>query len=206
MNIDASQIKLYSTDWSPRKTSDRKHLETTIFQERLTHPKNKIYLHNTGNNMEQHFKKNTPCVSKTKPKHPKNSSETYHLHVPATLFVSLPAPHRPPPAPPSPPSRWGLPASPPAPAQCPASRRKERRGRSTGSSRSWGEKVRCKSWSNCLGVAQFYWGKSGEKDDALENPDLFGGSYKTTGKDLDFGEFVDGNCGFKDWENSGKTL
>jgi hypothetical protein len=31
MNIDASQIKLYSTDWSPRKTSDRKHLETTIF-------------------------------------------------------------------------------------------------------------------------------------------------------------------------------
>ena len=42
MNIDASQIKLYSTDWSPKnKTSDRKHLETTIFQERLTHPKNK---------------------------------------------------------------------------------------------------------------------------------------------------------------------
>lgn len=71
MNIDASQIKLYSTDWSPRKTSDRKHLETTIFQERLTHPKNNIYLHNTGNNMEQHLKKNTPCVSKTKANIPK---------------------------------------------------------------------------------------------------------------------------------------
>jgi len=37
-----------------------------------------------------------------------------------------------------------------------------------------------------------------ENDDALENPDLFWGSYKTTGKNLDFGEFVDGNCGFKD--------